>query len=365
LILDVLKITGLIQKKTVLLALLVLYNNLYPQERYFYTNKPYGSEALFNPISLIINGGFDICQLQNYSDKLGNQPYNRQLKNVWKNLTHPSESISIYGWHKFLRSEIFPITFKMDEMNWLPNYSLHLVGGGMMFAKMEEWYAEHKYPLPGLLSSITLMSHHMLNEVIENGTNRGWSVDEIADIYVFDIGGIILFSSPAVKEFFNKELNLSDWSLQATVTIPNGRIHAGQYFAIKWKLPSSNDWSLFSRFGLSPLIGLSKKINTTDNLSMGIGPKQDYLVEVDKNYRQRTIDKLFWHGGIFYDRNNSLLASLIISNTREQSCTLDIYPGIIKFNNFSPGIWTAIGCNGHVSFGLSTSYVLGLGCTNF
>jgi hypothetical protein len=65
--------------------------------------------------------------------------------------------------------------------------------------------------------------------------------------------------------------------------------------------------------------------------------------------------------GMFYDRNNSLLASFVMSGLREQFIMADIYPGIIKMGNFSPGIWTVIGRNGRTTFGISTRYVFTLG----
>jgi hypothetical protein len=39
----------------------------------------------------------------------------------------------------------------------------------------------------------------------------------------------------------------------------------------------------------------------------------------------------------------------------------DIYPGIIKIGNFSPGVWAVIGRNGNSMFGFSTRYVFSIG----
>ena len=60
-------------------------------------------------------------------------------------------------------------------------------------------------------------------------------------------------------------------------------------------------------------------------------------------------------------RNNSLLASIVLSGIKEYFCSIDVYPGIIKIGNFSPGIWTVIGRNGNAMIGLSTRYVLSAG----
>ena len=330
------------------------------QERYFYTNKPYGSEALFNPITLIINGGYDICQLQNVPNKITEPQYGRMLKTVLQNLGDPFPRIKAYGWSKFMRTEFLPISFTVETMQWVPNYQQHLIGGGMLYTKMKEWYEDHGYPCPWLLSSVTLMTQHLYNEVMETGPHEGYSVDEISDIYIFDLGGIVLFSFDSINEFFSKELNLSDWSLQASVSLPTGRINAGQYFAIKWKLPFWEDYSLFYRYGMGALYGLSRKMDSTDNFSVGLGFKTKHLVDIDPKFRERTIETS-WYAGMFYDRNNSLLASLVMSGLREQFIMADVYPGIIKFGNFSPGIWTVIGRNGRTTFGISTRYVFTLG----
>jgi len=336
--------------------------NLYSQSNYFYTGKDYGSESLFNPVTLIINGGYDVSQLQMATNKINDPDFGRKAGVVWKNLKSPLKSISVYGWSKFLTGEFLPLTYNKGDMQWIPNYQQHLIGGGMLYTAMKEWYTMHGYPLPWLLSSITIMTQHMMNEIMESGANEGWSVDEISDIYIFDIGGIILFSFDNVNKFF-KELNLADWSLQATVTMPDGRVNAGQYFSMKWKLPFSEDYSLFYRYGMGALFGFSKKLPSpegVDNISLGVGFKTKHLVDVRSDVRQRTIETS-WHAGVFYDRNNSLLASLVMSGVKEYFCMIDVYPGIIKLGKFSPGLWTVIGRDGNTMFGVSTRYVFSLG----
>ncbi len=330
------------------------------EKNYFYTGKPYGSEALFNPISLFINGSFDVTQLQSVSNRIGDQDYAKTFRVVMRSLGHPFENIEHYGWNKFLRTEFFPISFKKEEMQWIPNYQQHLIGGGMLYTAMKEWYRMHNYPVPWLLSSVTLMAHHILNEMLESGPNEVWSVDEVSDIYVFDLGGIVLFSFDSINEFFSKTLNLSDWSLQATILFPYGRVNAGQYFSMKWKLPFSDTYSLFYRYGMGGVAGLSKKLESGDNLSVGVGFRSKHLVNLPGSARWRTIETS-WQAGVYYDRNNSLLASLTLSGVKEYFASIDIYPGIIDIGGFSPGLWTVIGRNGNTTFGITTRYVLSFG----
>jgi len=348
-----------------LLLLTRIFNqNTFCQKRYFYTDKDYGSEALFNPLTLLINGGYDITQLQSVSNKIDNPFFGRMLKNVLGNLGDPFPRIRKYGTWKFFRQELLPLGFGADNMQWAPNYQQHLIGCGMLYTAMKEWYEDKNFPVPWLFSSVTLMTQHLLNEVMETGPYEGWSVDEISDIYVFDLGGIILFSFDNVNEFFHDKLNLADWSLQATISLPNGRINAGQYFAFKWKLPFSDDYSLFYRCGMGALVGLSKKMNSEDNLTAGLGFKTKHLVDLNNAFRERTIET-GWLAGVFYDRNNSLLASVVLSGIKEYFCSIDVYPGIIKFDHFSPGVWTVIGLNGNFTVGVTSKYLFGLGYSNY
>jgi len=353
-------IRSFLRNNLIILILIFISQHSYSQKKnYFYTNKEYGSEALFNPITLLINGAYDVTQLQSVTNKIHDPDFLRKARVVFKNLGNPFESIRQYGVSKFLQGEFLPLKWEKGNMQWIPNYQNHLIGGGMLYAAMKEWYSVHNFPEPWLFSSVTLMTQHLLNEIYESGAYDGWSVDEVSDIYIFDLGGIILFSFDSVNEFFSETLNLSDWSLQATITAPNGRVNAGQYFSLKWKLPFSEDYSLFYCYGMAGVVGISKKVDSENSLSAGLGFRTKHLVDVGPN-RQRTIET-GWKLGIYYDRNNSLLASIVLSGIKEYFCMIDIYPGIIKFGDFSPGVWTVIGRNGNVMFGLSTRYIISVG----
>ena len=52
--------------RILLLIVLVSIQSVRAQERYFYFDRPYGSEAMFNPISLALNTGYDILQLDGH-----------------------------------------------------------------------------------------------------------------------------------------------------------------------------------------------------------------------------------------------------------------------------------------------------------
>jgi len=64
--------------------------------------------------------------------------------------------------------------------------------------------------------------------------------------------------------------------------------------------------------------------------------------------------------GIYWDRNNSLLASFVATDGFYEKIRLNIYPGIIKVFSISPGIFASVGGRGRFTFGMTLS-VLPLG----
>ena len=71
----------------------------------------------------------------------------------------------------------------------MPNYSLHLLGGGVTYAALDEWFQDRDIPIPKLWSALTLMSAAFLNETLENHGVHGYNTDALADLYVFDVAG--------------------------------------------------------------------------------------------------------------------------------------------------------------------------------
>lgn len=350
----------------VLVAFLITITLVFPsnsQQRYFYKGRNYGSEALYNPIYLLLNDSYDILQIQNHNRKIFEFNYAAGAKNVFKNLANPFGVISRSSIKDFISSQLLPIELTRKGAQWWPNYQLHLIGGGMNCAAIKEWYEEKNFPIPALLSYLTIGSFDLLNEIVENGNFVGDNVDPIADLYIFDLGGMILFSFEGVKRFFSQELNLSDWSLQPSFIFGKNELHnSGQYFSIKWKFPFSSKWHLFYYFGMNGLTGLSYKFEDGSAISVGAGLRAKQFEVLDQTMNKKTIT-LTWNAGVFYDLNNSLMTSLHVSGLTDYTINLNIYPGIICIGNFSPGIWTVLQKDGKVILGITTIYAPGLGIT--
>ncbi len=330
-------------------------------DNYFYHAYDYGSEAVYNPVNLILNCSYDVIQLDNRSRNIFDYPYSKSAKNLWKNLKDPINVINKFGWYEFIESEIFPFTLKSKKGQWWPNYQLHLIGGGMTYTALKEWYEYHGCEYPWIPSVVTTATYHILNELVENQDHVGRNVDPIADIYFFDILGIWLFSYDNVNKFFSEELNMADWSMQPSFVLPSGELHNnGQYFSVKWYLPFYDKAAIFYYFGMNALIGASYRLNEEYNISFGAGLRARNNFLVKEEGRQLSVS-MVWNAGLFYDRNNSLLASLHLSGLTDNFVTLNIYPGVVKFGKFSPGLWGAYRRGGNFIFGLTTVYTPGIG----
>jgi hypothetical protein len=319
---------------------------LYGQEKNYYFFRPYdyGSEALFNPISVFVNGGCDTYQQLNRPSTFDAIPWKNGSTSVWRSVTSPLPVISDFGWNRFLSQEIFPTSLNRDRTQWVPNYMLHGIGGGMVSRKVAEWYDSNDYPLPYMLGAITIMASEFFNETVENGHSIYPNEDCIPDFLVFQPLGILLFSSDKVSEFFSSELNLNDWSQPVSISFaPLAFRNAGQNFVMKYALTQSKSTSVFFHFGNFAILGLSFKRNTEDAISIGAGLASTGVksLPVQNGVPSNTVESGPM-AGIYYDRNNSLLASMVYSASRNCRFRLNVYPGVISSSYFSPGFFITI-----------------------
>ncbi len=311
---------------------------------YFYHGDPYGSEALFNPISVIVNGGCDSFQQLERSSAFSQIPWRNGSTSVWRSITSPLPVISDFGWNRFLRQEVFPGSLKMEELQWVPNYGLHLIGGGMVSRKLTEWYDAHGYPAPAVLGAVTSMTAEFFNEVVENGVNIYPNEDCIPDLLIFQPLGIVLFSFDGVAEYFSDTFSLNDWSQPAAISFaPLAFRNAGQNFVMKYALTGTRSTSLFVHFGNFVIGGLSFRRGAQDAISFGVGQASTgvKVLPVVNGVPSNTIDTGVM-AGVYYDRNNSLLGSVVYTAARNQRFRVNVYPGVLTIAGFSPGLFLTI-----------------------
>ena len=72
---------------------------------------------------------------------------------------------------------------------------------------------------------------------------------------------------------------------------------------------------------------------------IAVGAAADDLVEVEQFKPARALTATFGPGlGVFLDRNNSLLVSLLLTPSKEDRAVLNVYPGVVGPGWLSPGV---------------------------
>jgi len=321
------------------------------REPVFYRGLPYGSESLVNPVRLVVNGGFGILQFDGRDNRFRHVAFRRGWNRVWTDMSHPVAAIEVAGWKEFVQTEVLPFSTSRKSARYWPNYTLHLVGGGMSWAEMSEWYDQHGFARPGAWAGATLTVYHVLNEVVENDDQPGPTTDAITDLLLFDPAGVLLFSRPGVRGFFGRTLNLRDWSNQPAIDFAHGSIeNQGQNFSIKWRLPRSAHWSAFYYFGNHGEGGLTYTRANGSAYSVGAGLVASKLVDLGQG--ERTAE-LLPSAGFFYDRNGSLLFSVMTSRSKRNRIRVNVYPGLVRVGRATAGAFVLWNDRGEPAAGVT------------
>ncbi len=329
----------------------------------YYHGLDYGSQSLVSPLRLIFNGGFGIMQIENRDNRPGRIMYGRGMRNVADNLIRPWWSINEQGWWDFFRREVIPISVRTGNSQYWPNYTNHLLGGGMSYRMMEEYYRYHGHKHSKRWAGATLFVYHFLNETVENNSRLGPNTDPVADFWLFNTTGIWLFNKDGVARFFSEKLHFTDWSYMPIYMPATGEFqNMGQNYAMKLHLNRSGSRSLFYHWGTHGELGMSFTDEQGRCFSFGFGLVAKNLLKVDDI--SNTVDMAV-SGGLFYDRNNSLLASLLLAKTKDYTYRLNLYPGLIKIGPLQPGFFAALDQEYHlisgVTIGMLTNLPLGIG----
>ncbi len=318
----------------------------------FYRGLPYGSESLVNPARLIVNGGFGILQFDGRDNRFEHVAFRRGWNRVWTDVRHPVAAIEVAGWKEFVQTEVLPFSTSRKSARYWPNYTLHLIGGGMSWAEMAEWYDQHGFARPSAWAGATLTVYHVLNEVVENDDQPGPTTDAITDLLLFDPAGVLLFSRPGVRGFFGHRLNLRDWSNQPAIDFAHGSIeNQGQNFSIKWHPPFVGErWSAFYYFGNHGEGGLTYTRPNGSAYSVGAGLVASKLVDLGQG--ERTAE-LLPSAGFFYDRNGSLLFSVMTSRSKRNRVRVNVYPGLVRVGPVTAGAFVLWNDQGEPAGGIT------------
>lgn len=96
----------------------------------------------------MINNIYGILSASGRNNDLTDIDYSTGFENVCDNVSRPFHHIGIYGWSNFVKDEFIPASAKLKNGQWWPNYTNHLIGGGMIYRKTADWYIANKMPHP-------------------------------------------------------------------------------------------------------------------------------------------------------------------------------------------------------------------------
>lgn len=343
----------------VLLGFLGLSHGGDPADNLYYNAYPYGSQASFNPFFVLVNGAYDMVQTQHVTNRVATIEYAEGFRNVNRNLAHPLRSIGRYGWREFAGNELLPSNPEVESSQWVPNYTLHMVGGGLTYRSLMDWYAYHGSSHPAVMAAINCFAYHYVNEAVENGSNTGVNVDAIADFMVFNPLGILMFSNDRIARFFSHELHAANWSSLPVLNLGTGQLdNMALSFSFKYFPVKDRPVGLFYFTGMNTALGLTWKYDREYSLSAGGGVGTVGIYQVDQaNGERKLTAALGKTAGFFWDRNNSLLASLILSEQRLYRARLNVYPlPVMEKLMVKPGFFLGFGQGREVYLGLSLNF---------
>jgi len=286
----------------------------------YYQPRDYGSDSLYSPFSNFLSYIFDTLQLP---DNFSTSNFSQNAQTVVDHLRAPKQAIDNEGGtNRFVNRQIFPVdsAYSNESYSVLPNYFLHMLGGGMVYRKDLEWFRVNDYDYATASAVALAMTAEFIQEAFEKKTTT--DDDEVADMYIFRPLGILLFHNDAVAEFVMDYLDPAIWpSLQVYDVADEKVINSGIHYIYRPTFVESNDTRLFIYTGLNNMLGLSHRLNEEESFSWSIGlSTQKIDLSQDKQAELKT------SAGIFYDKNKSLMASLVVNDAGGNRFRANWYP---------------------------------------
>ncbi len=327
----------------------------------FFKNVPVGSDMQFNPASVVLNHGFDQLRTSKRKD-FTKFPYDRSFAAVMRSVVRPDKPIKRYGVGNWLRNEVFPLSLRGDGGGqWYPNYTLHLFGSGVTYVRLIDWYRAHGLEShPQLAAGATTYAYHLLVETNENGPTADQGVDALSDLLIFDSASILLWNQGWVRRLFSGPIEVTDWYGQLSLGEPGRTIeNAYSMVVVRAAVPKTTNWKVTLTHGYVFLVGVSRRFGEKDWLTIGGGADAPANPVIDSVTQKKTAE-LEANGGIFYDRDGSLLASLVSRGGSDNGVTLNVYPGVLRVGPFRPSFWVQQNKGGGARFGISSTLGIGI-----
>lgn len=313
-------------KVSLCLALTLTVFSIQVHSTPYYQQRDYGSDAFYDPASNFLSYSLDTLQVR---QSFSTDNFRDNLDAVFDQLRHPRRAIDNEGgFNRFVNRNIFPVDSKNSNDSYaiLPNYALHLVGGGMAYRKDLEWFRDNDYEYATTYAITLAMVAEVIQEAFEQQTTP--DDDAIADVYIFRPIGIWLFHDDAFANAFMDIFDPAIWpSLQAFDVSNDELINTGINYVYRPPALAWNGTRAFIFSGVNTLLGMSHSIDEEHAFSWGVG----YAVRsIDPNRSQQA--ELDASVGFFYDRNKSLLLSLVINDTGGDHFRFNYFPDNRSWN---------------------------------
>ena len=285
------------------------------------------------------------------------------LHSVWDALSHPGAAIErAGGFETWLKRETLPGS-SLWTWSFAPNIAGHLVAGGISYRHLAEWMEFKGVPAPSLVAAGFSWATDFINEVVEVANADPGSpghASTVADLYIFDPLGMLLFEIDAVARFFSGTLRAADWSPQASITLPDGRVqNVAQVMSYKVPLPFNERLRALFLVGQGTQFGVIYQRDDGYALGGTIGFAASARHVVPGTAAERLVAE--FAGGLYLSRNNSLLGSLVLANATTTALQVNLYPGLAPGPLEDLGVWVSIGRGRESSFGLSFGVPWGVG----
>jgi hypothetical protein len=330
-----------------------------PKGHRFYTGKTVGSEAAFNPVSVVVNEGFDLLRTASANRHVFDLNYELAAHGAWISMTKPDRVLRTYGYETWVKRQLLPLTGKeKGGGQWVPNYQLHLLGGGMTGVRMTEWYQQHGVGHPELAAAATAASWHFMNEMIEHQGGTA-TADALSDLLVFDPLAFLVWRNDRVQRLFSGRIEMTNWPGQPAIALPTMTLqNMHQTIMLRGKL--WQNYRPMTTFGGSFLLGLSRRVGDADWVSVAGGwdPTENPIIDPVTGEKTVTLNPNI---GLFLDRDGSLLAGVHVRLNRAELLTVNVYPGVVHFGGWSPGLFAHVLENGRIRLGIVPRFGLGIG----
>ena len=274
-------------------------------------------------------------------------------------ISRPDRVLDTYGYGTWLKRQLLPLTGKKHGGGqWVPNYQLHLLGGGMTGVRITEWYEQHGVPHSVLAAAGTAAVWHFTNEMIEHQDGTP-TADALSDLLVFDPAAFLIWKSDRVQRLFSGRMEMTNWPGQPAISTPNETLE-NMHQTIMLRARLWRNYRPMTTFGGSFLLGLSRRTGDSDWFSIAGGwdPTENPIIDPVTGEKTVTLNP---NVGVFYDRDGSLLVGAHVRFNRRELFTLNVYAGVVHLGRWTPGLFAHVLDDGRVRFGIVPKFGLGFG----